>query len=106
MRNLKTITLVARVPALESGKYIAKIKQVVGSLMELDFKVHLFIDQGEIPELITQGEIIDLRKTSVKDIVKRILSYISIDVSDPDMLEKLAGAGINESGELLEPDSL
>ncbi|MCS7099306.1 MAG: hypothetical protein RMH84_04235 [Sulfolobales archaeon] len=103
---MKTITLVARVPVTDSGSYIAKIRQVVSGLAEFDFKVHLYVDRGDTPELIAQGEVIDLRKTSVKEIVRRILSYVSMEVSDPDMLEKLAGASTNESGELLELNDL
>jgi len=103
---LRTITLVVRVPATESRSYIAKVRQVTNSLEELDFRVHLLVEGGRNPELIVQGEVIDLRKTGVRDIVRRILSYASAEVSDPDMLEKLGGAGLNESGELIDSDTL
>lgn len=100
---MRTVTLVVRVPAADNGSYMAKVRQVVTSLAEFDLRVHLFIEQGDNPEIFVQGDVIDLRRTSVRDIIRRILSYTSAEVSDPDMLEKLAGAGINESGELILP---
>lgn len=103
---MRTVTLVVRVPATDSGSYIAKVRQVVSSLAELDFRVNVFVENGDSPELLVQGDVIDLRRTSVREIIRRILSYASAEVADPDMLEKLAGAGVNESGEVVASDLL
>ena len=98
---MRMLTLVVRVPAGNNGDYMAKVRRVVSSLSELDFRVLLFVEQGEVPELLVFGDVIDLNKSSVRDIVRRILGYASAEVSDPDMLERLAGAALNESGERL-----
>lgn len=99
---MRVLTLVARVPADNNGSYMTKIRQVISNLSELDFKVLLFVEQGEVPELLVLGDVIDLSKSSVRDIVRKILKYASLEVSDPEMLDKLAGAALNECGELAE----
>ncbi len=98
---MRSVTLVVRVPGSDSGKYMAKVRQVVNSLSELDFRTYLLVEHGDSPVLVVQGEVIDLRRISVAEIVRRILSSMSAEVSDPDMLEKLAGAGLSESGEVI-----
>ncbi len=96
---MRSVTLVVRVPVSDSGRYMVKVRQVVDSLSELDFRTYLLVEHGDSPVLVVQGEAIDLGRESVGEIVRRILSSTSVEVSDPDMLEKLAGAGLSESGE-------
>jgi len=99
---VRVVTLVVRVPAGDSENYIAKVRQIANNLAEYDFRVLLFVENGERPELFIEGDVIDLRKASVREVVARILSYGSFEVSDPDMLDRLAGAGVSDSAELIE----
>jgi hypothetical protein len=98
---MRVVTLVVRVPAGDSENYITKVRQIANNLAEYDFRVLLFVENGEKPELFVEGDVIDLRKVSVTDVVARILRYSSVEVSDPEMLDKLAGAGVSDSAELL-----
>lgn len=98
---VKVVTLMVRVPAGDSKDYITKVRQIANNLAEYNFKVFLFVENGERPELFVEGDVIDLRKASVREIVTRILSYSSLEVSDPDMLDKLAGAGVSDSAKLI-----
>lgn len=90
---MNTLTIIAKVPARGNESYIAKLRKIVNELSNYDLRVNVVVEGGESAELYVMGEVIDLSRVSVSEAVSRVLSRVSIEVSDPDMLYKLAVAG-------------
>jgi hypothetical protein len=99
---VNSLTLIAKVPARNSESYLAKLRRIVKELSDYDLRVNVVVERGESAELYVLGEVIDLGRVSVSEAVSRVLSRVSIEVSDPDMLNKLAVAGA-ENTPLIKP---
>ena len=94
---MNLLTIIARVPARGSESYIAKLRRIVSELSNYDLRVNVVVEGGESAELYVMGEVIDLGRVSVPEAVSKVLSKVSIEVSDPDMLSKLAVAGTEDT---------
>jgi len=94
---MNSLTLIAKVPARGSENYIAKLRRIVSELSNYDLRVNVVVEGGERAELHVMGEVIDLGKVSISEAVSRVLSRVAIEVSDPDILNKLAVAGAEDT---------